>query len=73
MTHLDVYRCDRARCKAEEPAEYIGMGEEQREATYPPAGWVSLDRRAYGGSKHFCSLDCLAIWARAERAAVEAL
>ncbi len=62
MTHKDVYTCDRMRCQEEKPAVYT-------EDTGPrlpfyPAGWYSLT-----GNKHFCSLACLAIWARAERKA----
>ena len=67
MTHLDIYRCDRVRCQKEAPAEYWGQ-REGREGPYPPRGWLSV--RPVDG--HFCSLDCLAIWARAERAAMEA-
>ena len=70
MTHLDVYRCDRKRCKEEKPAVYevstTGAG------TYgprPPDGWFSMlaSRDGLGQGFNFCSLDCLSIWARAER------
>ena len=66
MTHLDVYRCDRKRCQEEKPAKY-----DTQEAVLPilPMGWIELAKGT--NSKHFCSLDCLAIWARAERAAKE--
>ena len=67
MTHLDIYRCDRKRCKASEPAVYPDLRGRQ-----PPGGWLSLttSRDGLGQGFDFCSLDCLAIWARAERAAL---
>ncbi len=74
MTHLDVYRCDRKRCKEEKPAVF----EESPTSvgTYgprPPDGWLSVSpwRTGLGQDFTFCSLDCLAIWARAERVAME--
>ncbi len=71
MTHLDVYRCDRERCQANAPAEYLPL-EDGLSAPLPPPEWVELRKRLLGRpNKHFCSLDCLAIWARAERAARE--
>ena len=62
MTHLDVYRCDRQRCPEEKPTDY---------SLTVPNGWLVL--LVHPKSKHFCSLACLAVWARAERAAMEVL
>ena len=71
MTHLDVYRCDRKRCQEEKPAEYLATTEGGPDGPYLPEGWLRLDRWRFGEYLCFCSLDCLAIWARAERAAME--
>lgn len=65
MTHLDIYRCDRTRCQEEKPADY--------QLAPAPNGWLTLVDQGKPKPLHFCSLACLAIWARAERAAVEAL
>ena len=64
MTHLDVYRCDRKRCQEEKPAGYVSS-DAGRAGPLLPDGWLGLT-----GGKHFCGLDCLAIWARAERKVV---
>ena len=67
MTHLDVYRCDRKRCQAEKPAAYQTGTSELIIGPLPPTGWLLLEPQG----ATFCSLDCLAIWARAERVARE--
>lgn len=65
--HVNIYRCDRKRCREEKPAEYLPL-EDGLSAPLPPPEWFKLDRRHLGiPAKHFCSLDCLSIWARQER------
>ena len=67
--HLDIYRCDRKRCREEKPAEYGAGGWTEMTFPRPPDGWLSLKthRDGLGQEFTFCSLACLAIWARAER------
>lgn len=71
MTHLDIYRCDRPRCQEEKPAVYQSGTSDVVVGPRPPDGWLALDARFWGKELTFCSLDCLSIWARAERAARE--
>ena len=66
MGHVDTYRCDRKRCGAEVPAEYMPLSD-GLSGPRPPREWLSLDGRLYGCHWTFCSLACLAIWARMER------
>ena len=71
MTHLDIYKCDRKRCREEKPAVYQdGTNSDVIVGPRPPDGWFLLAARLRGKDLTFCSLDCLSIWARAERAAM---
>ena len=64
--HIDIYRCDRKRCREEKPAIYLG---DVIDGPFFPNGWLCLEMATWDGALHFCSLDCLAIWARQERKA----
>ena len=69
MGHVDIYQCDRERCKEEKPAEYLPSTDGGSGGPFLPLGWLSLStsRDGLGQGFTFCSIKCLAIWARMER------
>ena len=66
--HLDIYQCDRERCRAEKPAVHLASTEGGASGPHPPDGWFLLDARFWGKDFTFCSMRCLENWARQERA-----
>ena len=65
--HVDIYRCDRERCREEKPAVYPASASGDLSGPCLPDGWLSIGHWGFIGDRTFCSIDCLAIWARAER------
>lgn len=66
MSHIDVYKCDRKLCHEEKPAEYPASSMDPSPPPRAPNGWWTLEH-GFQPELTFCSIRCLAVWAREER------